>query len=85
MSVDGSTPTTCATTGSRPEKVTCTSSAPSTTWKFVRMCPSVSMTNPEPLPSGCASSCDGAEGSNGSTPVAAARGVTRTTPGAVRL
>ncbi len=44
----GSVPTRVASTVSRFEKPTWIFSAPSTTWKLVTMCPSLSITNPEP-------------------------------------
>ncbi len=47
-SVEGSVPTTSARTVSRLEKLTVTSLAPSTTWKFVTIWPVLSMTKPEP-------------------------------------
>ena len=54
MSVDGSVPTTFASTGSPfSEKRTETSVAPSTTWSLVTIVPSVPTTKPEPEPWPC--------------------------------
>ena len=50
MSLEASTPTIDASC-SLPLTVTCTVSAPSTTWALVRMCPSLSRTMPVPAPS----------------------------------
>ena len=49
-SVDGSTALTSASISSPPSsKLTVTDSAPSTTWAFVRIVPSLSTTKPEPV------------------------------------
>ena len=50
MSVEGSLPITLASSESESSlRVTVISSAPATTWALVTMCPSSSMTKPEPL------------------------------------
>ena len=51
-SLEVSTPLTSASISSPPSsKLTVTSSAPSTTWAFVRIVPSLSTTKPEPVAS----------------------------------
>ncbi len=85
-SVDGSRPTIVAGSRSLFEKLTSTLLAPWTTWKFVTMCPALSMTKPEPSAC-CVVVCGAPNGSrNGSGCVVTFEvAVTWTTPGAARV
>mmetsp|Transcript_41480 Transcript_41480/g.123943 ORF Transcript_41480/g.123943 Transcript_41480/m.123943 type:complete len:206 (-) Transcript_41480:446-1063(-) len=62
-SLSGSKPTTLARHVDWSSSVTCTSDAPLITWKLVTMWPSLSHTNPEPVPTGTRSALRDMRGS----------------------